>query len=61
MKIIIDEFIESLKAKQASNNTIVSYERDIMKLRKLWINRVLKKRVFGKKAWIYGLFSQKQP
>ena len=31
MKIIIDEFIESLKAKQASNNTIVSYERDIMK------------------------------
>ena len=28
---IIDEFIESLKAKQASNNTIVSYERDIMK------------------------------
>ncbi len=31
MKIIIDEFIESLKTKQASNNTIASYERDIMK------------------------------
>ena len=31
MKIIIDEFIESLKAKQASNNTIASYERDITK------------------------------
>lgn len=30
MKIIIDEFIESLKARQASQNTIASYERDIM-------------------------------
>lgn len=30
MKIIIDEFIESLKARQASLNTIASYERDIM-------------------------------
>jgi len=30
MKIIIDEFIESLKVRQASQNTIASYERDIM-------------------------------
>lgn len=30
MKIIIDEFIDSLKARQASANTIASYERDIM-------------------------------
>lgn len=30
MKIIIDEFIESLKSRQASPNTIASYERDIM-------------------------------
>lgn len=29
MKIIIDEFIDSLKAKQASQNTLASYERDI--------------------------------
>ena len=30
MKIIIDEFIESLKARQASPNTLASYERDIV-------------------------------
>lgn len=30
MKIIIDEFIDSLKARQASLNTLASYERDIM-------------------------------
>lgn len=30
MKIIIDEFIDSLKVKQASQNTLASYERDIM-------------------------------
>ena len=30
MKIIIDEFIDSLKSRQASQNTIASYERDIM-------------------------------
>lgn len=30
MKIIIDEFIDSLKARQASANTIASYERDII-------------------------------
>lgn len=30
MKIIIDEFIESLKARQASQNTLASYERDIV-------------------------------
>lgn len=30
MKIIIDEFIDSLKARQASANTVASYERDIM-------------------------------
>ena len=29
MKIIVDEFIDSLKARQASQNTIASYERDI--------------------------------
>ena len=31
MKIIIDEFIESLKARQATENTLASYERDIVK------------------------------
>lgn len=31
MKIIIDEFIESLKEKKATENTLASYERDIMK------------------------------
>ena len=30
MKIIIDEFIDSLKARQASQNTLASYERDIV-------------------------------
>ena len=30
MKIIIDEFIESLKSRQASPNTLASYERDIV-------------------------------
>ena len=30
MRIIIDEFIDNLKARQASANTIASYERDIM-------------------------------
>ncbi len=30
MKIIIDEFIDSLKARQASQNTIASYERDVI-------------------------------
>lgn len=30
MKIIIDEFIDNLKTRQASANTIASYERDIM-------------------------------
>ena len=30
MRIIIDEFIESLKARQASQNTLSSYERDIV-------------------------------
>ncbi|MEG0872689.1 MAG: tyrosine recombinase [Clostridia bacterium] len=30
MKIIIDEFIESLKERQASQNTVASYERDIV-------------------------------
>lgn len=29
MKIIVDEFIDSLRARQASQNTIASYERDI--------------------------------
>ncbi len=31
MKIIIDEFIESLKMRQASQNTLASYERDVTK------------------------------
>lgn len=30
MKIIIDEFIESLKTRQASVNTLASYERDVV-------------------------------
>ena len=30
MRIIIDEFIESLKVRQASQNTLSSYERDIV-------------------------------
>lgn len=30
MKLIVDEFIENLKKKQASNNTVASYERDIL-------------------------------
>ena len=30
MKIIIDEFIDSLRARQASQNTLASYERDIV-------------------------------
>lgn len=34
MKIIIDEFIESLKSRQASANTLSSYERDIVKFDK---------------------------
>lgn len=31
MKIIIDEFIESLKTKKATENTLASYERDVTK------------------------------
>ena len=34
MKIIIDEFIESLKERQASANTLASYERDIVQFDK---------------------------
>lgn len=34
MKIIIDEFIENLKARQASPNTLASYERDIIQFDK---------------------------
>ena len=30
MKVIIDDFIDSLKTRQASTNTIASYERDIV-------------------------------
>ena len=30
MKIIIDEFIENLKQRQASQNTLASYERDLI-------------------------------
>lgn len=30
MKIIIDEFIDNLKARQATENTLASYERDII-------------------------------
>lgn len=34
MKIIVDEFIESLKSRQASPNTLASYERDILQFDK---------------------------
>ncbi len=34
MKIIIDEFIENLKSRQASPNTLASYERDILQFEK---------------------------
>lgn len=34
MKIIIDEFIENLKSRQASQNTLASYERDIVQFDK---------------------------
>lgn len=34
MKIIIDEFIENLKSRQASPNTLASYERDIVQFDK---------------------------
>ena len=34
MKIIIDEFIENLKSRQASQNTLASYERDIVQFNK---------------------------
>lgn len=34
MKIIIDEFIDSLKTRQASPNTLASYERDILQFNK---------------------------
>ena len=30
MKIMIDEFIDSLKARQATENTLASYERDVI-------------------------------
>ncbi len=30
MKVIIDEFIDGLKARQASQNTLASYERDVI-------------------------------
>ena len=30
MKIIIDEYIESLKQRQASQNTLASYQRDLI-------------------------------
>lgn len=39
MKIIIDEFIESLKSRQASANTLASYERDIIKFDKYFTQK----------------------
>ena len=39
MKIIIDEFIDSLKARQASQNTLASYERDIVQFSNYLKNR----------------------
>ncbi len=34
MKVIIDEFIENLKSRQASQNTLASYERDVVQFNK---------------------------
>lgn len=39
MKIIIDEFIESLKSRQASANTLASYERDIIQFDKYFTEK----------------------
>ena len=39
MKIIIDEFIESLKSRQASANTLASYERDIIQFDKYFAEK----------------------
>ena len=39
MKIIIDEFIENLKSRQASQNTLASYERDIVQFDKYFTDQ----------------------
>ena len=39
MKIIIDEFIENLKSRQASPNTLASYERDIIQFDKYFTGK----------------------
>ena len=39
MKIIIDEFIDSLKARQASENTVASYERDVLQFNNYFENK----------------------
>lgn len=39
MKIIIDEFIENLKSRQASPNTLASYERDIIQFDKYFTEK----------------------
>lgn len=39
MKIIIDEFIDNLKSRQASPNTLASYERDIIQFSRYFENQ----------------------
>ena len=39
MKIIVDEFIESLKARKATENTLASYERDIIQFSEYFESR----------------------
>lgn len=39
MKIIIDEFIDNLKARQASPNTLASYERDVVQFSNYFENQ----------------------
>jgi len=39
MKIIVDEFIESLKARKATENTLASYERDIVQFSEYFESR----------------------
>lgn len=47
MKLIVDEFIENLKSKQASANTLASYERDIIQFSNYFEN--MSKKIFDLK------------
>ncbi|MCX8075333.1 MAG: tyrosine recombinase [Clostridia bacterium] len=47
MKLIVDEFIENLKHRQASANTVASYERDIVKFSNYFENK--SKKIFDLK------------